>query len=411
MKSEETDRTMPAIGEPRKAALTFIFVTVALDMLALGMIAPVLPRLITEFLGGREARSAEMYGLFATVWAAMQFLFSPVLGSLSDRFGRRTVILTSNIGMGLDYLVMAVAPSLAWLFAGRVISGITAASIPTAMAYIADVTPPEKRSAGFGIISAAFGMGFVLGPAIGGLLGSVNPRLPFWVAGAFSLLNALYGLLVLPESLPQEHRSSFSWKRANPVGSLTMLRSHRELLGLAVVLFLGYVAHQVLTSVWVLYADFRYRWSDRAVGLSLAAVGICSAVVGAILLKPTLKRMGERTAMLVGLTFGAIGFALFGLAPTGVLFASAIPVMSLWGLAGPTAQNSMTRRVGPAEQGQLQGAINSLRGVAGLIGPGMFTYTLALGLSSHGWPGAPWFLAAGLLAASLVVAVAVTGKD
>ncbi|MCU1313951.1 MAG: transporter, partial [Acidobacteriaceae bacterium] len=212
----------PATPPPRgrRAAAAFIFVTIALDMLAMGMIAPVLPRLITSFLGGNEAGAAEMFGIFGTVWAVMQFGFSPLLGSLSDRFGRRPIILLSNFGLGADYLVMALAPTLGWLFVGRVISGITSASIPTAMAYIADVTDPEKRAEAFGMVSAAFGLGFVLGPALGGVLGDVDPRLPFWVAGGMSLLNAMYGMFVLPESLPVEHRGTFSWKRANPLGSL-----------------------------------------------------------------------------------------------------------------------------------------------------------------------------------------------
>src|SRR6267378_6289311 len=208
---------------PRRAALAFIFVTVVLDMLALGMIVPVLPKLVEDFVGGNTARAAEIYGLFGTVWALMQFIFSPVLGALSDRYGRRPVILISNLGLGLDYLVMALAPSLAWLFVGRIISGITAASFSTAYAYIADVTEPEKRAGAFGMVGAAFGVGFVLGPAVGGLLGTLDPRLPFWVAAAFSLANAAYGYFVLPESLPRERRTAFSWARANPVGSLRLL--------------------------------------------------------------------------------------------------------------------------------------------------------------------------------------------
>jgi len=266
---------------PRRAALAFIFVTVVLDMLALGMIVPVLPKLVEDFVGGNTARAAEIYGLFGTVWALMQFVFSPVLGGLSDRYGRRPVILLSNLGLGLDYLVMALAPGIAWLFVGRVISGITAASFSTAYAYITDVTPPEKRAASFGMMSAAFGLGFVLGPAIGGVLGHIDPRLPFWVAAGFSLLNYLYGLLVLPESLAPERRERFSWRRANPVGSITLLRSHRELFGLAFVNFIGSIAHEALPTTFVLYAMYRYGWNERTVGLAIAAVGVCSAIVGA----------------------------------------------------------------------------------------------------------------------------------
>ena len=259
---------------PRRAAATFIFFTVTLDMLALGMIAPVLPRLITSFLRGNEVSASQMIGVFGTLFAAMQFVFSPVLGSLSDRFGRRPVVLLSNFGLGADYIVMALAPTLPWLFAGRIISGLTASSIPTAFAYLADVTPRERRAAAFGMLNGAFGIGFVLGPALGGLLGNINPRLPFWVAAALSLLNGCYGFFVLPESLPMSLRSPFSWRRANPVGSLALFRSAKGLVPIAGLLLLGYIAQQSLANVFVIYADFRYGWTDRTVGLSLAVIGV-----------------------------------------------------------------------------------------------------------------------------------------
>jgi DHA1 family tetracycline resistance protein-like MFS transporter len=399
---------------PRRAAVAFIFVTIALDMLAMGMIAPVLPRLITHFMGGNQSRSAEMLGIFGTVWAVMQFFFSPLLGSLSDRFGRRPVILLSNFGLGLDYLVMALAPSLGWLFVGRLISGVTAASIPTAMAYITDVTPQEKRAASFGMVGAAFGLGFVLGPAIGGILGGYNPRLPFWAAGAMSLINAMYGLFVLPESLAPESRGRFSWKRANPVGSLTLLRRHRELLGLGAVLFLSYLTQQSLQSTWVLYLDYRYRWTDRAVGLSLALVGICSATVGAGLVRPIVARIGERKAILIGLAIGWIGFAIFGLAPTGRIFLVGIPIMAAWSLCGPSAQGLMTRHVGHNEQGQLQGSVQCIRGLTALIGPSIFTFVYAAALrpGSHlHLPGAPFLLASAILLSALPLAMVATKRE
>jgi len=255
---------------PRRAALVFIFITILLDMLALGMIIPVLPRLIESFMGGDTASAAKVYGVFGTVWALMQFLSMPVMGSLSDRFGRRPVILLSNLGLGLDYVLMALAPNLKWLFVGRLVSGITAASISTAMAYVADVTSAEKRAAGFGMMGVAFGAGFVLGPAIGGFLGSIDPRFPFWAAAAASLLNAAYGWLVLPESLPPERRRPFSWRRANPVGSLHLLRSHPELQGLAGVTFISSLAHAVLPATMVLSASprpsSRACWSLRRYG-------------------------------------------------------------------------------------------------------------------------------------------------
>lgn len=395
----------------RRAAAAFIFVTIALDMLAMGMIVPVLPRLITGFMGGNEASGAQMFGIFGTVWAVMQFACSPLLGSLSDRFGRRPIILLSNFGLGLDYFVMALAPDLAWLFVGRVISGITSASIPTAMAYIADVTDPAKRAEAFGMVSAAFGLGFVLGPALGGVLGNVNPRLPFWVAGGMSLLNAMYGLFVLPESLAANHRGAFSWKRANPMGSLTLLRRHRELLGMGVVLLLSYLTQQSLVNTWVLYTDYRYHWSASRVGLSLALVGVGSVIVGGVLVKPLVRILGQRSTLLLGLAIGWIGFAIFGLAPTGTLFLLGIPLMNLWGLAGPTAQGLMSVHVSPHEQGQLQGAVQCIRGLTALIGPGLFTFVFAAAirpaLRFH-VPGAPFLLAALILLCALPVAAAVT---
>ena len=286
---------------PRRAAVVFIFVTLVLDVLALGIIVPVLPHLVVEFLGGDTARAARVYGVFGTAWALMQFVCSPVLGSFSDRFGRRPIILLSIFGLGIDYIFMALAPSLGWLFVGRVISGITSASFATAAAYISDVTPPEQRARSFGMIGAAFGLGFVLGPALGGLLGQVSPRLPFWVSAALCLLNAGYGVFVLPESLPPDRRANFSWKRANPLGSLRLLQSHPELFGLASVTFLYYVAHEVLPSTFVLYTDYRYGWDSGTVGLTLALVGICTAIVSGGLVGPIVARIRERRAALTGL--------------------------------------------------------------------------------------------------------------
>src|SRR5580698_1435121 len=339
----------PAPPSGRRAAATFIFFTVALDMLALGMIAPVLPRLIESFLYGNTVDAAQMLGLFGTVFAFMQFFCSPILGTLSDRFGRRPVVLLSNFGLGFDYLLMAWAPALGWLFLGRVISGLTASSVPTGMAYMTDVTPPEKRASAFGLIGAAFGMGFVLGPALGGILGSVNPRLPFWVAGGLSLLNGMYGLFVLPESLDQKHRSNFSWKRANPLGSLRLLKNNKVLLGLAAVLVLGYLAQQSLQNVYVLLCDYRYGWSDKAVGWSLALVAVFSGAYGAGLVKTVVKRLGERGALSLGLVGGAIGYWMFGFSKTGLLMLWGIPVLNLMSVAWPSAQSIMSREVGPSQ--------------------------------------------------------------
>ena len=395
----------------RHAALGFVFVTVLLDMLAFGIIVPILPKLISEFLHGNMARSSEYMGLFVTTWALMQFFFSPILGMLSDRYGRRPVILLSNFGLGLDYVVMALAPTVGWLFLGRVLSGICSSSMPTATAYISDVTPVEKRAKAFGMFGAAFGVGFVLGPAIGGWLGAMSPRLPFWVAAAMSVLNAMYGLFILPESLAREKRQTeLRWKKANPVGALKLLRSHRELFGLAVVNFLGYLAHEIYATVWVLYAMYRYNWNEKQIGISLAVVGIMSMITMAGLVGPAVKRFGERKSLFLGLFLGALGFVLYGWAPAGWIFLAVIPVNSMWGLATPPSQSMMTQRVSASEQGELQGAMSSLRGLAMIFGPGIFSTTFATCIAPGRWfPAGPWYLAAIILFVALGIAIKVTG--
>jgi DHA1 family tetracycline resistance protein-like MFS transporter len=392
----------------RRAAVIFIFITVVIDVLGFGLIIPVLPKLVQQFMGGDAAKAATIYGIFGTAWALMQFLFSPLLGAISDRFGRRKVILISCFGLGLDYIVMALAPGVGWLLVGRIISGICASNFSTAGAYIADVSPPEKRAQAFGMIGAAFGVGFVLGPALGGLLGSISPRLPFWAAAALALVNATYGLFVLPESLPPEKRDAFSWKKANPVGSLTLLRSHPDLLGLATINLLFQVAHCVLPSMFVLYTGYRYGWDTRTVGFTLMAVGVFSIVVQGGLVKPAVKKLGERGALYTGLLFGIAGFAGFALAPTAFWMWAALPVFALMGLFAPGLQSLMSQRVAQYEQGKLQGANASIIGIAGLIGPGLFTLSFAYFIDkSRAWPlpGAPFFLAAALLLLALVLAL------
>ena len=392
--------------------VVFVFATVVLDMLGLGIIAPVLPKLVLTFTGGNGARAAAIFGIFGTIFALMQFVCSPLLGVLSDRFGRRPVIVLSNFGLGLDYVLMAMAPTVSWLFAGRVIAGITSASMTTASAYVADVAQPEQRAAGFGLIGAAFGLGFIAGPAIGGLLGSVDPRLPFWFAAVLSLANAAYGFLVLPESLPHAQRRAITWRRASPFGALRLLHSHRQLLGLATVAFLSTLAGVVLPSIYVLYVSDRYKWTTRTVGFSLAMVGVCSVLAQAALVKPAVERLGERGAMLAGLLCGAAGMAVFGTATTGTLFVCGTPLMALWGLAPAAAQSVMTRHVSASEQGQLQGALSSLASVAALLGPGLFTLIYARSIAGHGtshMPGAAWLLSTVMLLGATALMLRVTG--
>ena len=395
---------------PRRAATTFIFVTVLIDMLTFGMIGPVLPKLIAGFVSNNYASAAEIIGLFATAWAIMQFFCSPLLGMLSDRVGRRPVILISNAVTVVDYAIMALAPNLAWLFAGRVLSGIATSNMSAASAYMADVTPPEKRAAAFGMLGSAFGLGFVLGPAIGGLVGNVNPRLTFWAAAAFALVNTLYGLFVLPESLPRERRTpKLEWKRANPVGSLRLLRSHHELWGLTCVNFITYLAHEVFPNVWVIYCIAAFGWSTGSIGSTLALVGVVSAINQATMVGPVVKRLGERRLLLASLAVAALGLALLG-TNSGIVFLIGAVLIAL-PMYQASSQALMTRRVDPSEQGELQGALGSVRGISMLIGPSLFAFTFAKFAGpwkSLGLIGAPWLLAALLYIVSLLVAWRVT---
>ncbi len=401
-------RPAHASNQGRRAALAFVYVTALLDMMAFGVVIPVLPFLIKELAGGDTARAAEIAGLFGFVFAAMQLVFGPVLGALSDHFGRRPVILLSNLGLGLDYVVMALAPNLGWLLVGRVIAGITSASFATASAYVADTAPPEKRAAGFGMLGALFGVGFIVGPVLGGLLGRTDPRLPFWCAAGLSVANFAYGAFVLPESLSAERRSPFSWRGANPLGALGLLRSRPLLVTLAVVAFLNNLGHDVNPHVFVFYASTRYGWDATAVGLTLMAVGVCSMVVSGGLVGPIVARLGEARTLLLGLGAGVLGFALQAWAPTGTWFWIAIPLVALWGVYGPALQGLMVAEVSASEQGRLQGALQSLRGLCELGTPVLYTQVFARfsdPARALVWiPGAPYWLAAGLVAAALCVA-------
>ncbi len=392
----------------RRAALVFIFITVTIDILAFGVIIPVLPHLIQEFVGGSIARASVWSGIFSTVFALTQFVSSPIQGALSDRFGRRPVILLSCLGLGLDFMLMALANTLPLLFVGRVISGITAASFSTANAYIADVTPAEKRGAAYGMLGAAFGIGFVVGPALGSVLSSIDLRAPFWGAAGLAVCNFFYGLIVLPESLAASNRSPrFDWRSATALGSIRNLRKYPQVFGLAMVAFLFDIAHYVLPAIFVLYADYRYGWGKTKVGYVLAAVGVCSAVVQAGLSGPVMRRIGERRTLLLGTAFGVAGFAIYGLAETGMWFLIGIPVMSVWGLASPASQALMSRQVDATEQGRLQGAVSSLTSLAGIFAPFVFASLFATVIGTHAnWkvPGASFLLSSVLVLAAGVVA-------
>lgn len=398
----------PLASRTRKAALAFIFVTVLIDVLAFGLIIPVLPHLVEQFVGGETDVAAYWIGAFAFVFATIQFLSSPIQGALSDRFGRRPVILLSCLGLGLDFIFMALAPSLAWLFVGRVISAITSASFTTANAYVADVTAPEQRAKAFGMIGAAFGAGFVVGPLIGGLLGEIDLRLPFWFAAGLALLNFAYGLFVLPESLPVERRSPrFDWSHANPFGSMKLLARYPQVFGLAAVVFIANMAHYVYPSVFVLYADYRYDWGQREVGYVLAVVGVLSVVVNAVLVGKVVQRLGERRALLGALSCGAMGFAIYGYAPLGWMFLAGLPISALWAIAAPATQALITRQVGADVQGRVQGALMSLTSMAGIVGPAIFAGSFGFFIGERApvhLPGAPFYIAGVLLLVAVAVA-------
>lgn len=390
-----------ALARPR-AAILFILITAMLDVMSMGITIPVLPRLI-ETLSGSSSAAGLWNGLFVALWAGMQFLCSPVIGSLSDRFGRRPVILISVAGLALDFVLMALAPNLWWLAVGRLLAGLTSSSFTSTFAYMADITAPEDRARGYGLIGAAFSGGFVAGPLIGGLLGEISPRAPFWAAAALSGLAFLYGLIVLPESLAADKRMAFSWSRANPFGALRLLRSHPELSSLALVNFLLYFAHHLFSAVFVLYAGDRYGWGAWQVGALLALVGLLDMGVQGLLTGRAVKRFGDRKTMVTGLCAGAVGILAMGLASTGWLFVAAMLPNALWGLAMPTIQSLMTRRVSESEQGQLQGANNSVGAIAGIVSPLFFgaVYSLSAGTN----PALP-FIGSAFVIAAAVLAVA-----
>ncbi len=396
-------------AEPRRrAAFAFIFVTVLIDILSFGIIIPVLPHLV-ERITGDIAHAAIWAGVLSTMFAAIQFFSSPIQGALSDRFGRRPVILISNLGLAAQFAMMALAPTLWVLFVGRAVSGLTAASFSTANAYIADVTAPEKRAAAFGRLGAAFGLGFVIGPALGGMLGGIDLRLPFWVTAGLSLVNFAYGFFVLPESLPRERRTPrFDLRTAHPIGALKFLGRHRLVRGLALVVFLSMLAHYVLQSTFVLYTDFRYDWGPTQVGYVLALVGVCTAIVQAWLTGKLAPRLGDRRLLLFGLACGAVSLLMIGLAAAPWLLVLSIPILALSGLSDPAIQSLLSQQVTAEEQGRLQGALSSLQAFAGIFGPTLFTQIFAWSIHSPQYklPGAA-FLVATLL---LVACVAWAGR-
>ncbi len=393
----------------RKAAVGFILVTVFIDILGIGIIIPILPELVREFAGGSSAMAARYYGVIAATYAFMQFFFAPLLGALSDRFGRRPVILASLFGLGIDYVIMGLAPSLGWLFAGRLIAGVMGASFTTANAYIADVSAPENRARNFGFIGVAFGIGFIFGPALGGVLGGIHLRLPFFAAAGLALINWLYGFLVLPESLAPADRDAFSWKRANPVGSLAVLRAYPLVAGLATAFVFLTMAQRGLENVWVLYTGYRFGWDERTNGLTLALVGLMAVIVHGTLVKPIIGRFGERRAVIGGIGVSIVSFFLYGLASEGWMMLAIIVAGAIGGVGGPALQGLVAGSVRAADQGKVQGGLTSLMSLTAIVAPlvftaGLFGYFTSEAAVVH-LPGAPFFLGSLLLLAALIVVV------
>lgn len=388
--------------------MSFIFVTLVLLVLGFGIIIPVLPGLVTQLRGGNVAEGSASYGSLVGIFALMQFIASPILGALSDRFGRRKIILLALTGAAIDYVIMGWAPSLGWLFVGRTISGITAGAMATCNAYIADVTPPEKRAQGFGLVGAAFGLGFIIGPAFGGVLGQYNLRLPFFVAAGCVAVNALYGLLVLPESLPVEKRRAFEWKRANPVGALLVLRRFRGVVDLAAMYFFYMFGTVILQSIWVLYTGYRYGWTTLQVGLSLTLAGVMAAIVQGGLVRPILARVGERRGLVCGIIWGCCILAGYGLAPKGWMIYALLVIGSLSGVVGPASQSLITRHVPPDQQGIVQGSLAGLTSLAGIFAPPLaaWSFGACIGPQSPVYlPGVAFFEASLLGVISLFLAL------
>ncbi len=362
------------MSSERKPAVVFIFVNLVLAIIGFGLLIPVLPKLIVQFQGGDLTDGSHAYGWVVSIYALMQFVGSPILGSLSDRFGRRKIILIATAGSAVDYVIMACAPSLTWLFVARTIAGFTAGVFATANAYIVDVTPPEKRAGAFGLLGAAFGIGFICGPVLGGFLGEINIRLPFWVAAGCSALNCLWGAFVLPESLKPENRRPFSWARANPIGALAALKRFPAVLGLVESFFLLMLAQNMMFSLWALYTGHRYDWTPRDVGLSLAFAGVTMGLVQGGLVKRIVPKLGETRAVTIGLTISALAYIGYGLAAQGWVMYAIMTVGCLAGITGPALQSYITKHIPANEQGAVQGVFGGLQSLAGIPGPFIATH-------------------------------------
>ncbi len=399
--------------KPGKHAVAAVLLTVLIDTIGFGIIIPVLPQLILDITGTALSEATRLGGYLLVTYAVTQFFFGPVMGGLSDRFGRRVVLLTSLGAFGLDYLLMALAPTLAWLFLGRAVAGVAGAVYAAANAFIADISTPEERAKSFGMVGAAFGLGFILGPAIGGLLGELGPRAPFFAAAGLAFLNFGYVFLVLPETLPKERRRPFQWSRANPFGAFASLGKHPGVLGLAAAMFLWQLAHQVYPSTWSFFTKIRFDWSEAEIGASLAFVGVSMAFVQGYLTGKLVPKIGEWRSAVLGMTLGGSAFVLHGLATQGWMLYGIIVFGALQGLVYPSMNAMLSKRVGPEQQGELQGGIASLSSLTTIAGPLAMTQALSFFSSADApiyLPGAAFFLAAVLTVLSLVAMLRASGS-
>lgn len=378
-----------------KSAISFIFLTLLIDITGLGIIIPVVPKLITELTGEGLSIASEYGGWLTFTYAIMQFVCAPILGNLSDRYGRRPVLLISLFGLGIDYLFLAFAPNIFWLFVGRLIAGIAGASFTTATAYIADISAPEKRAQNFGMVGAAFGIGFIIGPVLGGFLGQYGSRIPFIAAAALSLLNFLYGYFILPESLPKSKRRAFEWKNANPIQSVIRLRRYPQVLGLVGSLILVYLAGHAIQSVWTYYNMYKFGWNETLVGYSLGFIGLMVALVQGGLIRIVIPKLGQEKSLYIGLALYSLGYLLFAFATKSwMMFAFMIPY-SLGGIAGPALQGIISTHVPDDEQGELQGTLTSMMSLTSIVGPLFMTHLFANFSGKEAileFPGAPFLV-------------------
>ena len=394
--------------EPKKAALLFIFITVLIDVIGLGIIIPVVPSLIMELTGEGVSEAARYGGWLMFVYALTQFIFAPIVGSLSDRFGRRPVLLLSLAGFGIDYIITGLAPTIVFLFGARIVAGITGASITTASAYIADVSTPEKKSQNFGLIGAAFGLGFINGPVIGGFLGEIGPRVPFFAAAGLTFINVLYGYFILPESLPIEKRRPFDLSRANPLGSLKQLRKFPAVTGLVGVFFLIYLANHATQSTWAYYTMEKFSWDEGMVGISLGVVGFSVAIVQGGLTRVVIPKIGEIKSVYLGLIAYIIGFLAFAFSPNGTILLAVVFPFALGGFAGPALRGIISNEVADNQQGELQGALTSMMSFTAIIGPPLMTFLFSYFSGQDAdiyFPGAPFVMASILTFIALLLSV------